>query len=281
MSLHGKVIVITGGGRGLGREIALACSSMGAKVVVLARSKPELEDTVVLIKKNSGNVALGFQCDVADQVQVDQTFALIEKEVGPIYGLICAAAIYGPIGPIEDISLESWEQAIDINLMGTVRCLAAVLKGMKQRREGRIVLFSGGGEGKMPRFSAYVASKGAIWRLTETVAAETFEHGVYINAIAPGAVNTKLLNEVLEAGPEKVGVDLYQKALKQKESGGSSPEKAANLILYLMSEKAKGLSGKILSALWDDYQSFSDIQKITDSALYNFRRVTSLPELNG
>lgn len=279
MNLKNKVVVVTGGGRGIGREIALAAAAEGAKVVIAARSEKELRDTADLILDKTANSVFSFRCDVSSTQEVTAFFERVEKEVGPVYGLICAAGIYGPMGLLEETSLDEWEQAIDINLMGTVRCLHSALKKMKPRGEGRIVLFSGGGEGKFPRFSSYVAGKGAIWRLTETLAAEAFDAGVYINAIAPGAVNTKFLDELLEAGPEKAGQDAYDKALKQKEGGGASAGKAAKLVLYLLGEKAKGLSGKILSALWDDYESFSQTEKITHSALYNVRRVTSLPEL--
>jgi NAD(P)-dependent dehydrogenase (short-subunit alcohol dehydrogenase family) len=133
-------------------------------------------------------------------------------------------------------------------------------------------LFSGGGQGALPNFSSYVTSKGAIWRLTETVAAEVLENQIYINAIAPGAVNTRFLDDLLKAGPEKVGEAFYRKALEQQKSGGVPPEKATELALYLLSEKSKGLSGKILSALWDPYPSFVDLDKITQSDLYTMRR---------
>lgn len=277
MSLENKVVVITGGGRGIGQTAALRCAEQGAEVVIAARSQKELNETAAEIEEKTGRKVLAIVCDVSSTEQVKSLFERAEREAGPVYGLICAAAVYGPMGLLEDQSLEEWETALNINVMGTVRCLHTALKYMKPRRQGRIVLFSGGGEGKFPRFSSYVSSKGAIWRLTETIAAEAFPENIYINAIAPGAVNTKLMDDVLAAGPGTVGKDFYEKTLKQKDSGGTSSDKAANLILYLLSEKSKGLSGKILSALWDSYETFENVEKITSSDLYNFRRVTTLP----
>jgi NAD(P)-dependent dehydrogenase (short-subunit alcohol dehydrogenase family) len=125
----------------------------------------------------------------------------------------------------------------------------------------------------MANFSSYVTSKGGIWRLTETLGHELAPENIFINALAPGAVNTKLLDELLAAGPEKVGKGVFEKSVQQKENGGESPEKAAKLVHYLMSEKSKGLYGKILSAVWDDFENFTDLEKLSKSDIYCVRRV--------
>jgi NAD(P)-dependent dehydrogenase (short-subunit alcohol dehydrogenase family) len=270
--LKDKVVLITGGARGIGKDIATACAKEGAKVIVCARSKNEVDKTTQELKDlNSGNT-WGFACDVSKTAEVSALFSFIENQLGSLYALVSAAGIYGPIGSFVENSLEEWEQAIQTNLFGTTRCMQRALRMMIPKKEGRIVLFSGGGQGALPNFSSYVTSKGAIWRLTETVAAEVLENQIYVNAIAPGAVNTRFLDDLLKAGPEKVGEAFYRKALEQQKSGGVPPEKATELALYLLSEKSKGLSGKILSALWDPYPSFVDLDKITQSDLYTMRR---------
>src|SRR5262249_30266680 len=156
---------------------------------------------------------------------------------------ICAAGIYGPIGPFEETSLEEWERTFDVNVFGTIRCVHAVAGEMKKARQGRIVLMSGGGQGALSNFSAYVSTRGAILRFPETIGAELAPFGVFVNAISPGAVNTKFLDELLAAGPEKVGQEFYQKSIRQRDQGGVPPEKAAELTLYLLSKASEGLFG--------------------------------------
>jgi 3-oxoacyl-[acyl-carrier protein] reductase len=270
--LQDKVVVITGGGRGIGATIAEACAAEGARVLIAARSADELKKTCQEIKaKNHGTVE-GVVCDVSREDQIREMFAAAER-MGPLYGLICAAGIYGPIGPFEENPIEDWVRAVEINLIGTARCIHAAIPGMKIRKEGRIVLFSGGGQGALPNFSSYVTGKGGIWRLNETLGAELAPYGIYMNAISPGAVNTKFLDELLAAGPAKVGKVFYEKALKQRDEGGASPEKAADLAIYFLTDASKGLYGKNLSALWDNYREFSNLEALSKAELYTMRRV--------
>lgn len=268
--MRNKVVVITGGGRGIGKALAKGCLETGAQVVIASRTASELESAISDLKPFGSIHAV--RCDVSKQEDVDRLFDEAKK-LGPLYGLICAAGIYGPIGNFEENSLAEWEKTFSINVMGTVRCVHAAIPQMKAQSEGRILLFSGGGQGAMARFSAYVTSKGAIWRLTETLGAELAPHGIYVNAIAPGAVNTKLLDDLIAAGPEKAGEEVYKRSLKQKEEGGTSPEKAVKLTQYLLSDKSRGLSGKILSAIWDPYEKFENLEKLSHSDIFTVRRV--------
>ncbi len=271
--LTNKHIVIFGSSRGIGKTIAESFAEHGANLTLVARS----ENSLLQIKN-----ALSLQypkqkieylcCDVASKNEVAKTIQRAQQ-TGPIYGLVCASAIYGPIGPLETNSLLEWEQAIQINVLGTIYAIHAALPQMKQQGDGRIILFSGGGQNAIENFSAYVASKGAIWRLTESLGKELASSNIFLNAIAPGAVNTQFLEDLLAAGPQKVGAELYNKSLEQKKNGGANPTKAADLCLYLMSEKSHGLYGKTISALWDDYRQFSDLASISQSELYTFKRI--------
>lgn len=261
--LKDKVIVITGGARGIGRSIAQACQKQGAKVIVAARSKADLEETQKLFP------CTAIRCDVSDGKEI-KNLMKIANEQGPIFGLICAAGIYGTMGSFKDVDIEEWTKAIDINLTGTARSVHAALPYMKPN--SRIILFSGGGQGGMSNFSAYTTSKGGIWRLTETLGAELAKDHIYLNAMAPGAVNTKLLDELLAAGPDKVGPEMYKKSLEQKKNGGQSADNAAKLTLYFLSEKSKGLYGKTISAVWDPFESFQPDDLMKDE-IFTFRRV--------
>lgn len=268
-----KTVLVTGGGRGIGREIALDLAQKGAQIAVAARSEAELAETLSELKAIQPRV-LAQVCDVANPKDVETLFRRIESDLGPVDGLVSAAAIHGPIGPFLENDLAAWQSVLEVNVMGTVHCVQKLAQSLVARRaSGRIVLFSGGGEKAFSGFSAYVASKGAIWRLTETLGAELKEKGIFINAIAPGAVNTKLLQNVLDAGPDKVGGDYFQKSLEQKEKGGTPASKAVALVRYLLSEKAEGLTGKILSAVWDPYEKFTDLDKLSRSDWFTMRRL--------
>ena len=128
----------------------------------------------------------------------------------------------------------------------------------------------------MPHLSAYAASKAAVIRFMESLAEEVRGFGIDVNAIAPGALNTRLLGKVLEAGPEYVGADFYEKSLRQKESGGNSFEPATDLALFLASDKSNGISGKLISAVWDNWCNFPEHQaELNLSDVYTLRRITA------
>lgn len=273
--LAGKVVVITGGSRGIGQAIALACAREGMPVALCARSAAELDKARNVITREANVPLLTVALDVADGEAVTGFVARAERELGPPYGMVCAAGVLGAVGLFEEVSFEEWEEAIRVNLLGTARCVRAVVPGMKRRQSGRIVLFSGGGQGPLPRRTSYAASKGAIWRLTESLGAELAPAGIYVNAIAPGPVNTRFLDDLLSAGPERAGLVAHGEALKQQAMGGAPAERAADLALYLMSEASAGLSGKVISALWDDYRGWRDPGAISKTDQYTMKRVVS------
>ncbi len=272
--LEGRHILITGGGRGIGLAMALACKRAGAAVSVLARSTSDLEKAAKEMRAIEPAIGcLALKADVTDAAALKNAMVSAAQKLGPIYGLVCAAGVYGALGAFANRPFEEWEKTIDINLIGTARTIHLALPLMTSPNGGRVVLFSGGGQGPMPNFSDYVTSKGAIWRLTETLGAELAPRRIFVNAIAPGAINTKLLDELLDAGPDRIGKDMYEKSLKQRDNGGQSPDKASDLCLYLLSEKSNGLFGKTLSAIWDKYREIENNEAVSQSDLYCYRRV--------
>ena len=270
-----KVVMVTGGSRGIGRSIALACAKQGMLLALCARSASDLEETRSLIERETGIMPMISALDVSDGAATIEFVARTERELGSVHGLVCAAGILGPVGEFDELSFDEWEQAVRVNLFGAARCVHAVLPGMKRRRAGRVILFSGGGQGPQPRRTSYVASKGAIWRLTESLGAEAGPHGIDINAIAPGAVNTRFLTDLIEAGPERAGDAAYAEALKQRDTGGTSAERAADLALFLLSEESAGLHGKVISAVWDNYREWRDLATISRSDRYTMKRVVT------
>ncbi len=200
------------------------------------------------------------------------------KHFGKIDILVNNAGIYGPLGSLIDNDLNLWIETININLLGTVRCTKAVLPYMLKERKGKIINFSGGGTGSVatPTISAYSTSKAAVVRFTEIISEEVKDYNIQINSIAPGAVNTRLLDQVLKAG-DKVDKKFLENAKKQKEAGGTPPEKVAQLVLYLASDDSDGITGKLISAVWDDYQNFKNsLDEIKSTSIYTLRRVDNL-----
>jgi len=273
MTFRGQVVLVTGAGRGVGRSIACAFARAGASLALVARSQPEIEQVAREIS-TSGVNCLPQPADVSDRSAVDRAVQAVLARFGRIDVLVNAAGVYGPIGPLVENNMDDWVRALEINLLGTVYCLRAVLPHMLARGSGVVINFSGGGAvSPFPRFSAYSTSKAAVVRLTETVAEEVRDRGVRINAIAPGAVNTFLLDQVLAAG-EAAGTEFYARSLEQKRTGGTSPEIAAELALFLASPAAAGITGRLISAVWDDWKSLPGrAQELDQSALFTLRRI--------
>jgi 3-oxoacyl-[acyl-carrier protein] reductase len=189
--------------------------------------------------------------------------------------LVNNAGIYGPIGTVEDVDWDEWVLTVQVNLFGTVSLCRAIIPIMRQQGYGKIINLSGGGAtSPLPRISAYAASKAAVVRFTETIAAELRGTGIDVNAIAPGALNTRLLDQVLEAGPEKVGQDLYERSERQKKDGGVPLEIPAQLAVFLGSSESDGITGRLISAVWDDWRSLPGrLDQLTDSDVYTLRRI--------
>ena len=165
--------------------------------------------------------------------------------------------------------------AIEINLLGSILTARALLPHFRTNHYGKIIQLSGGGAtAPLPFVSAYAASKAGIVRFMESLAGEVKDHGIDVNSIAPGALNTRLLDEVLEAGPEKVGKSFYERSLKQKSEGGTPLEKGAELAVFLASSASDGLTGKLISAVWDPWENFNEhMQDLQNTDIYTLRRI--------
>jgi len=274
VKLEGKVAIITGASKGIGECIAETFAKDGCNLTIVSRHLDEIRATAEKLKKNGVDV-LPLKCDVSIPTEVKK---MVEKTVarfGKIDILVNNAGIYGPLGPLTDNDLKLWKKTIDINLIGTVTCTKFVLPYMIKARKGKIINFSGGGTGgpPTPTLSAYITSKTAVVRFTEVIAEEVKDSNIQVNSIAPGAVNTRLLDQVLTAA-DKVDKKFLEKSIKQKETGGTPPEKAAQLVLFLASEDSNGITGKLISAVWDDYQNFNKrLDKIKGTQIYTLRRI--------
>jgi 3-oxoacyl-[acyl-carrier protein] reductase len=274
MRLKDKIAIVTGASRGIGKAIAITFAQEGADVVVVSRSLPEVEETAAQAKA-LGRRALALRVDVSRQKDITRMVNSAIKEFGKVDILVNNAGIQGPIGPIIKAGIEDWIQTVNINLIRTFLCAKAVLPFMVKRRQGKIINLSGGGAtSPRPYFSAYAASKAAVVRFTETLAQEVKGFNIQVNAIAPGAVNTRMLEQVLVAG-EAAGKEALAEAKQQLETGGTPPETAASLAVFLASNESDGLTGRLISAVWDDWAGMSGhIPEIMSSDLYTLRRIS-------
>ncbi len=275
MKLKGINALITGGSQGLGKAIAGRFLAEGANAVLCARGEKELLATRdELAKQFPSQKVLAKICDVSSETQVNELVAFALRELGPLHVLVLNAGIYGPMGATESVSLEEWRRAMDINLYGVLLPCRAAIPHFKKSGHGKIVILSGGGAtNPLPNISAYAASKAAVIRLMETLAEELKPFRVDVNAIAPGALATRLVDEVLAAGPEKVGAAFYEKNKQWKNKGATPLELGANLAVYLASAQSDGITGKLISAQWDPWEKLHEFKADLNSDIYALRRI--------
>jgi NAD(P)-dependent dehydrogenase (short-subunit alcohol dehydrogenase family) len=273
--LAGRVAVITGGGRGIGAAIAFRFAAAGARLVIASRTLHELEE----VAGRCGELGAHCLVRVADVTRRDAAFGLIDSALerfGRVDVLVNAAGSYGPIGPVVDVDAEEWTRALHVNLLGTLHTCQRAVPAMARARLGSIVNFSGGGAtAPLARFSAYGASKAAVVRLTETLALEVAEHGIRVNVIAPGAVDTRLQDAVLDAGARAGELYGRMRALRESGQGGTPVEVPAELALYLASDRSLGLTGRLVSAPHDPWREWTGdrIEEMAGTPWYTLRRL--------
>jgi NAD(P)-dependent dehydrogenase (short-subunit alcohol dehydrogenase family) len=278
--LEGRSAIVTGASRGLGLEIATALARNGARVLMNAFDPSRLETAVEALQAEGLDVD-GECGDVAAPDTADRVVASALERFGSIQILVNNAGIYGPMGRTEEVDWSDWVRTVNVNLLGSVRMCRAVLPHLRAKGYGKILQLSGGGAtAPLENLSAYSASKAAVVRFAETLARETRDDGIDVNAIAPGALNTGMLDEVIEAGPEAVGADYYARALRQREEGGASIEGAARLAVFLASAASDRISGRLISAVWDPWESLAERKEaLATSDIFTLRRV--VPEDRG
>ena len=276
-SLSGKVAIITGANQGLGLKIAKMYLRSGASVVLFARNEDLLNNAKSSLLDNltDDQKVTAIAGDVSNELDVKQLVSTTLIKYGKIDVLVNNAGVYGPKGGIDEIDWADWVRSIEINLFGSILMARAVIPHFKERKQGKIIQLSGGGAtSPMPFMSGYAVSKAAIVRFVETLAGEVKGYNIDVNAIAPGALNTRLLEEVLEAGPARVGKDFYEKSLKQKMTGGSPLEIGASLAVFLGSDYSNGITGKLISAIWDKWEDWpKHLEELDKTDAYTLRRI--------
>ena len=276
-ALVGRSALITGASQGLGLEIARAYLDAGAAgICICGRDGAALKLALAELGERaaSGQRVLGAVADVSRPQDVEALVELAVSGLGELTVLVSNAGVYGPIGRIDQTDWLQWTRAVEINLLGSVLPARELVGHFIRRGYGKIVQLSGGGAtGPLPGLSAYAASKAAVVRFTETLAEELRELGVDVNAIAPGALNTRMLDELLSAGPEQVGEAFYERAVEQRRSGGIPLRHGAELAVFLGSSASDGISGKLLSAIWDPWPELPERRADLGSDVYTLRRI--------
>lgn len=275
--LEGKVALITGASRGLGLEIAKKFYENGAKLALCSRSIDDLrtiKDLFIDSNENSKKILIS-QVDVSEYEEVNIFVKRVIDYFGSLDILVNNAGIYGPKGYFESCEMKEWKETIEVNLIGSANMIRSVLPIMKDQKSGKIIQVAGGGAANtFPRFSAYATSKVGVVRLSEVLADELREFGVDINSIAPGFLNTRLLDEVLNTDPNIVGQKFYEKCLIQKKSELDSFRLPAELSVFLASSASNGITGKFISAMWDAWNLFPNhLAELMDSDVYTLRRI--------
>lgn len=277
MTLAGRNAIITGASQGLGRAIAEAYVDAGASVCLCARDGALLEQVQreLLARVVPGQRVEAVRADVSNPADVQRLMEHALAAFPQVHVLVNNAGIYGPMGPIEDVDWHEWVRAIEVNLLGSVLCCRALVAHFKAHRYGKIVQLSGGGATQpLANITAYAASKAAIVRFAESLADETRDFGIDVNSVAPGALDTRLLDQLIENGPARVGQAFYDRMVSLKTKGGTPLAVGAGLAVYLGSVASDGITGKLLSAPWDPWESLGDhLAELQRTDVYTLRRI--------
>ena len=264
-----RVVIVTGGGMGVGKEIAKAFADNQDYVVICGRHLEPLQQTAAEIETFPGQI-LPLVCNVADAGAVEN---FVEQVVGRFHRidvLVNNAGVYGPIGLAFENDSQEWLETLEVNLFGVFLMTKYVVPQMIEQGGGVILNLSGGGAtSPKPRYSAYAASKAGVVRFTEVLAQELAEYRIRVNSIAPGFIATRFHQKTLEAG-EKAGSDLA-KVREKLQEGGDDPRLSGELAVFLASEEAEKITGRLISSVWDDWRSLK--AGTLSSDLYTLRRI--------
>jgi 3-oxoacyl-[acyl-carrier protein] reductase len=275
--MPGLHAIITGASRGLGRSIAAEFWLRGASLALVARNRAALEELRDELPARSGQEIHLIDADLSDASAPEFIAARVQEHWSHTDALVNNAAIVGPIGPVWENDWCEWQRTIQVNLIAPVALCRLCIPFMPPG--SAIVNLSGGGAtGPRVNFTAYGTAKAGLVRFTETLAQETAGRGIRVNAIAPGAMNTEMLEAVLRSG-DAAGKE-YAAAVRQKSSGGQPPENAAALAYYLASPESAPITGRLISAVWDPWRSLATrAEELQGSDIYTLRRIT--PEDRG
>jgi NAD(P)-dependent dehydrogenase (short-subunit alcohol dehydrogenase family) len=269
-----RFALITGGSKGLGAHLVRRFWLDGYSLVVVARNHIDLHSTLGELPNCNDQSAVPLVCDMADAAKVATLMESIKATIPHLDVLVNNAAIQGPIGPLAENDLPAWHRTLQVNLLAPVALCQGVIPLMKRPSGASIINLSGGGAtGPRANFSAYAAAKAGLVRFSETIAEELKGDRIRVNCIAPGAMKTAMLKEVLAksvaagSGEASLASEVFAK-------GGASMDRVADLALFLASDASKGISGKLISAVWDNWEKWPNhLDELSQSDVYTLRRI--------
>lgn len=269
-----KFALITGGTRGLGSLLVRRFWLAGYSLAVVAKQEADIRKVLSELPKRDDQEALALPCDMCSPAQVVALIERVRNTCPPLKVLINNAAVQGPIGPVWENDFAAWNQALQVDLLAPVALCKGLIPLMNGTSGGSIINLSGGGAtGPRPNFSAYATAKAGLVRFSETIAEELKASGIRVNCIAPGAMKTAMLGEVLSKG-DAAGERERSLANKVFEEGGASMDRVADLALFLAGDASKGITGKLISAVWDDWEHWPEhLDELASSDVYTLRRI--------
>jgi len=273
--MNEKYILITGASKGLGNLLAKKMAHSGFDLCIVARNETLLRKFSAKLASETGRNIVPIVCNLANSNAVLKLINTIKKDFTSLEAIINNAAIHGPIGPLWKNDWNLWEEVIQVNLLAPV-ALCHGLFPLIQKTKGSILNLSGGGA-TAPRanFSAYSTAKAGLVRFSETLAEEVKSLGVRVNCIAPGAMKTNLLSEVIKKGPQISGKNEYDFAKKIFTNDNTNINRVVDLVDFLITKKGSKITGKIISAIWDDWGIWPEhIDELLNSDAYTIRRIT-------
>jgi 3-oxoacyl-[acyl-carrier protein] reductase len=250
MRLVGRNIILTGASRGFGRYLACRLWEEGANLLLVASKHFNIDLPAERIDQHAETLAVDLSVAYAENPIVRRATLAWTK----IDGLVNNAAIQGPIGPAWESDWSAWNKTLTVDLFAPINLCKAVVPKMLEHGSGKIVNLSGGGATNVrPNYSAYATAKTGLVRFSECLAAELAGTGIDVNCVSPGAMPTDMLPPGVTANPDAM-------------------QKAAELVIWLLSDESNGVTGKLLSAQWDDYKRIPG--KFTPADKFTLRRVT-------
>lgn len=277
INLSGKMTLVTGASRGLGETISSLFFQKGSDLILIGRDMQTLIQVKELIKRERPEgVIFCYALDLNNIDELKKFSSVILANNHKIDILINNAAIQGPIGPFVDNPWEEWVDCFTVDFLAPVYLTKIVLHGMIKQNSGCIISISGGGAtSARAGFSSYGSAKCALVRFSETLAEEVRPYGVTVNCVAPGPMKSKMTQEIIHAS---LDINNHEYLVAKKllsEDSEVTIKKASELVLMLASDLGKGITGRLISALWDPWEDlFKNSKKIEDSDLFTLRRIT-------
>jgi len=270
-----KFALITGGSKGLGAALIKRFWQNGYSLVVVARDNAPILKIIEDLPSHINQSVHAISCDLADEIEVLNLIEKIKRLLPHLDVLVNNAAIQGPIGPFIENDLDYWRETIKVDLFAPVALCRGLIPLMHTPRGGSIINLSGGGAtGPRVNFSAYATAKAALVRFSETLAIELISSGIRVNCIAPGAMKTAMMQEII-VNKKRAGESEVVMAINTLKQSEDSINRVIDLTLFLAGQESAGITGKIISAIWDDWENWPQhLDALTSSDVYTLRRIT-------